>query len=27
MMQINDEAPLVTERNIFIQAPPHSVWR
>lgn len=26
-MQINDEAPLVTERNIFIQAPPESVWK
>ena len=26
-MQINNEAPLVTERNIFIQAPPESVWK
>ena len=26
-MQINDEAPLVTERDIFIQAPPENVWK
>ena len=26
-MQINDAAPLVTERNVFIQALPDAVWK
>ena len=26
-MQINEKAPLVTERNIFIEAPPEAVWK